>query len=184
MQKKLVAIFCAGALMLGFVSAAQAQKVGFCDFRRLASEAPQFKDAQQTIEAEFQPRYKQLQAQQKDFEAKVQKYQRDSATMAEAERGKTERDLRDVQISLGRKQKELEEDAQLRQQELGHTVEAQMFAEVERVAKSQGYDLIVRDAAFRSDNIDITASVLASLQAKAKTSVAPATAPAAKPASK
>ena len=174
MHKKLTAVLCAGALGLGFVSVAQAQKVGFCDYRRLSQEAPQIKEAQATVQSEFQPKAKQFETQKKDFEARVQKYQRDQATMAEAERTKTERDLRDSQIALERKQKELEEDLQLRQQEVMHNIEVLVQAEVEKVARAQGYDLIVRDAAYRSDSIDVTQQVLSSLQAKAGTPVAPA----------
>ena len=181
MHKKLMALFCTCALSMGLVSVAQAQKVGFCDFRRLSAEAPQIRESMQAVQAEFEPRIKQFQAQVKDYEARVQKFQRDQATMADAERGKTEREIRDLQISLGRKQKEIEEDQQLRQQEVGHQVEALVLGEVEKVAKAQGYDLIVRDAAFRSESIDVTQAVLNSLQAKAKAAAPAAAAAPAKP---
>lgn len=186
MHTKLIVVVAAGLMSLGMVSVAQAQKVGFCDFRRLSTEVPQIRERLQEVEAQFQPRIKQFQAQVKDFEARAQKFQRDQATMADAERTKTERELRDTQISLGRKQKEIEEDQQLAQQEVGHKIEVEVLAEVERVAKAQGYDLIVRDAAFRSDSIDITQAVLNSLSAKAKTAApaTPAAPPAAKPSSK
>lgn len=180
MHKKLIALLGAGVLCVGFATAAEAQKVGFCDYRRLNAEAPQIREAMQAVQGEFQPKVKALQAQQKDFEGRVQKFQRDQATMADSERTKAERELRETEIGLARKQKEIEEDFQLRQNEVLRQVEALVLGEVEKVAKAQGYDLIVRDAAFRADNIDVTQAVLNSLQAKAKAS-APA-APAASPA--
>ena len=56
-----------------------------------------------------------------------------------------------------------------------------VLGEVEKVAKAQGYDLIVRDAAFRSESIDVTQAVLNSLQAKAKAAAPAAAAAPAKP---
>jgi outer membrane protein len=186
MHKKFIALHCDGALGAGFASVAEAQKVGFCDYRRLTAEAPQSRDAMAAVQGEFQPKAKLLQGQQKEFEARVQKFQRDQATMADSEKSKVERELRDTEIGLARKEKELQEDFQLRQNEELRKIEALVLGEVEKVAKANGYDLIVRDAAYRSDNIDVTQQVLNSLQAKAK-SAAPASAapaPAGKPAGK
>ena len=56
-----------------------------------------------------------------------------------------------------------------------------LLANPRAALKAQGYDLIVRDAAFRSESIDVTQAVLNSLQAKAKAAAPAAAAAPAKP---
>ena len=161
----------AAALVLGLAAApivAAQNKIGVVDYRRLVAESPQAREAQNALEAEFGPRQKQLQAQAKDFETKGQKFERDSATMSDSERARTQKELRDMQIALERRNKELQEDADLRKNEELQKVQRAIVEEVQKLAKSQGYDLVLAEGViYRTDAIDLTAPVLASLQAKA-----------------
>jgi len=173
----------AAALVVGLAAApiaAAQSKIGVVDYRRLIAESPQAREAQTAMQTEFEPRQKQLQAQAKDFDARQQKYERDSATMSDAERARTQKELRDIQITLERRGKELQEDVDLRKNEELQKVQRAIIEEVQRLAKAQGYELVLAEGViYRADAIDITAPVLASLQAKAPKTAAAATAPAA-----
>lgn len=178
MYKTLKILLATVALGLAMPAVAQT-KIGVVDYNRLLAEAPQAKAAAQTLETEFGPRQKQLEAQRKDLEAKVQKFERDQATMAEAERTKQQRELRDQQLNFERRAKEFQEDGQLRQNEELQRVQRLIIQEVQNYAKAQGYDLVIAQGViYRSDAIDITPQVLQTLE---KRGPAAAAAPAPKP---
>jgi outer membrane protein len=160
------------------VGYAEAQKIAYVDYQRLLSEAPQAKAAAQALEGEFGPRQKQLETARKDLEGRMQKFDRDQATMAEAERTKTQRELRDTQLAFERRAKEFQEDGQMRQNEELQRVQKLIVESVRAFAKTQGLDLVIAQGViYNSDSVDVTAQVLANLQSKA--AAAPAAAPAA-----
>src|SRR5260221_7653599 len=140
--KPLIAVGIA-SLALAPVAFAQAQKIAYVDYQRLLSESPQAKSATTTLEAEFGPKQKQLEAQSKEFEAKKQKFERDQATMAEGERTKAQRELRDQQLTLERRVKEFQEDGQMRQNEELHRGQKMIVEPVRGYAKAQGYALAI-----------------------------------------
>jgi outer membrane protein len=178
MYKTLKILLATAALGLAMPAVAQT-KIGVVDYNRLLAEAPQAKSAAATLETEFGPRQKQLEAQRKELEAKMQKFERDQATMAEAERTKQQRDLRDQQLNFERRAKEFQEDGQLRQNEELQRVQRMIIQEVQNYAKAQGYDLVIAQGViYRSDSIDITPAVLQTLE---KRGPAPAAAAAPKP---
>jgi outer membrane protein len=184
-RKSLFALLLATLALAGAASAEAQQKIAVVDSQRLLAEAPQARAATQTLENEFGPRQKQLEAQKKDFEARAQKFERDQATMAEAERTKTQRELRDAQLNFERRAKEFQEDVQMRQNEELQRVQKAIFESVRAYAKEKGYDIVLASGViYASEGVDITAQVLANLQAKAATAPAAPTAPAAAPAPK
>ncbi|HXQ64807.1 MAG TPA: OmpH family outer membrane protein [Steroidobacteraceae bacterium] len=169
------------SLGLAPAASAQAQKIAYVDYQRLLSDSPQARAAAQALEAEFGPKQKQLETQRKDLEARMQKFDRDQSTMAEAERTKTQRELRDAQLTFERRAKEFQEDGQMRQNEELQRVQKLIVESVRAYAKSQGFDLVIAQGViYSSDSVDITSQVLSNLQLKAAAATAaPATAPAA-----
>ena len=107
-----------------------------------------------------------------------EKLTRDSAVMSEAERSKAERELRDAQRDMARKQNEFVEDLNVRRnEELGRLQKTLLSA------RTQGYDLVIGDGVlFAKDAINITPQVLSAIRAKAP--AAPATAAPKPPAEK
>jgi outer membrane protein len=155
---------------------ADGQKIAVVDSQRLLAEAPQARAALTTLEAEFGPRGKTLEAQKKDLESRAQKFERDQATMSEAERTKTQRDVRDTQVNFERRLKEFQEDVQLRQNEELQKVQKSIYEAVRVFGKSQGYDIVLLAGGviYNADAVDITPQVLSSLQAKASAPAAAA----------
>ncbi len=153
-------------------------KIGVVNVPRLLEEAPQAKSAMQALQDEFAPRQREIVAQTKDLKAKEEKLQRDGAVMAENERRNFEKDLRDGQREVQRKQNEYVEDLNLRRNEELGKLQRSLLQEVQTYAKASNYDLVVGDGVlFRNDSIDVTAQILSALQAHYK-----ATGPAPKPA--
>jgi outer membrane protein len=154
---------------------AQALKVGFVNFGRLLEESPQAKAAQQALEGEFLPRQREVAAQQKSLEEKSDKLKKEAAVMSEADRIRTEREIRDLELNVQRRFKELQEDLNMRRNEEVGRMQRALLQEVQAYAKANGYQLIVSEGVlFAAEGIDITPQVVAAIKSK---SPAPATPP-------
>jgi outer membrane protein len=105
--------------------------------------------------------------------------------MAENERRNVEKDRRDGQREMARKQNEYVEDLNLRRNEELGKLQRSLLQEVQAFARSANYDLVVGDGVlYVNESMDITAQVLTALQQRFKTGgaakpAAPATKPAA-----
>jgi outer membrane protein len=175
----------AGLALLAPLGAAHAElKIAVVNVPRLLEEAPQAKSAMQALQDEFAPRQRSIVAEQKDLKAKEEKLQRDGAVMAENERRNAEKDLRDGQREMARKQNEYVEDLNLRRNEELGKLQRSLLQEVQTFARGSNYDLVVGDGVlYVNESLDITAQVLSALQARYKSSGgAAAPKPAAKPA--
>ncbi len=154
---------------------AQALKVGFVNFGRLLEESPQAKAAQQALEGEFLPRQREVAAQQKSLEEKTDKLKKEAAVMSEADRIRTEREIRDLELNVQRRFKELQEDLNMRRNEEVGRMQRSLLQEVQAYAKANGFQLIVSEGVlFAAEGIDITPQVVAAIKSK---SPAPATPP-------
>jgi len=160
-------------------------KMGVVNFQKLLEEAPQTKNAMQALENEFAPRRRELLTMQNDLKAKDEKLQKEGAVMAEADRAKAEKSLRDQQREFSRKAGEFQDDASTRRNEEIGKVQRYLVSEIQTYANAQGFDLVLGDGVFFAKGpLDITANVLAVLATKPATLPAAAAAPAAAPAAK
>ncbi len=172
----ILAVGLCGLMMSGTASAEI--KMGVVNFQKLLEEAPQTKTAMQALENEFAPRRRELLTIQNDLKAKDEKLQKEGAVMAEADRAKAEKSLRDQQREFSRKAGEFQDDASTRRNEEIGKVQRYLVQEIQGYANAQGYDLVLGEGVFFAKGpLDITANVLAVLNTK------PATLPAASPAS-
>jgi outer membrane protein len=153
-------------------------KLGVVNFQKLLEEAPQTKAAMQALENEFAPRRRELLTMQNDLKAKDEKLQKEGAVMAEADRAKAEKTLRDQQREFSRKAGEFQDDASTRRNEEIGKVQRYLVNEIQGYAVAQGFDLVLGEGVFYAKApYDITANVLAVLATK------PAALPAQAPAS-
>jgi outer membrane protein len=176
----------------GFMLSAPASaeiKLGVVNFQKLLEEAPQTKSAMQDLENEFAPRRRELMTMQNDLKARDEKMQKEGALMAEADRQKAEKALRDEQREFSRKAGEFQDDASQRRNEELNKVQRYIASEISTYSAAQGFDLVLGESFFVKPTYDITAQILEVLKTKpAKlppSAAAPAgAAPAAKPPAK
>jgi outer membrane protein len=155
-------------------------KIGVVSFQKLLEEAPQTKTAMQALENEFAPRRRELLTMQNDLKARDEKLQKEGAVMAEADRAKTEKALRDQQREFSRKAGEYQDDASARRNEELGKVQRYLASEVQGYASAQGFDLVLADGVlYNKPAFDITANILALLATKPATLPATTPAPAA-----
>jgi outer membrane protein len=154
-------------------------KMGVVNFQKLLEDAPQTKTAMQALENEFAPRRRELLTMQNDLKARDDKLQKEGAVMAEADRAKAEKTLRDQQREFQRKAGEFQDDASTRRNEEIGKVQRYLVSEIQVYGNAQGFDLVLGEGVFFAKGpLDITANILAVLVTK------PATLPAAPPAPK
>ena len=161
-------------------------KVGYVDFQKLMAEAPQVKSAMQSLQNEFGPRQRELVAMQNDLKARDEKLAKEGAIMAEADRAKAVKSLRDQQREFSRKGGEFQDDLSTRKNEEIGKVQRYLLDEIRTYSSAQGFDLVLGEGVFWSKpQLDITAQVLEVLKSKPAnlpaSSPKPAAAPSAKP---
>jgi outer membrane protein len=154
------------ALAAGFATAAD-YKIGFVNTERLFREATPAKRAQQKLEKEFAQRDAELgklTRQVRELQALLDK---DSATMAEADRRAKERDLANLTRDMQRAQREFREDLNLRRNEELAGVQDRANKVIQQIAEAEKFDLILQDpVVFASQRIDITEKVIKALADK------------------
>jgi outer membrane protein len=154
------------ALAAGFATAAD-YKIGFVNTERLFREAAPAKRAQQKLEKEFAQRDAELgklTRQVRELQALLDK---DSATMAEADRRAKERDLANLTRDMQRAQREFREDLNLRRNEELSGIQDRANKVIQQIAEAEKFDLILQDpVVFASQRIDITEKVIKALADK------------------
>src|SRR5580698_7200190 len=157
------------ALMVSQQASAEI-KIGYVDFQKLMSEAPQVKSAMQALQNEFGPRQRELVAMQNDLKARDDKLAKEGAIMAEADRAKAEKSLRDQQREFSRKGGEFQDDLSTRKNEELGKVQRYLLDEIRTYSSAQGFDLVLGEGVFWSKpQLDITAQVLEVLESKPAT---------------
>jgi outer membrane protein len=158
-------------------------KIGYVDFQKLMSEAPQVKSTMQALQNEFGPRQRELVAMQNDLKARDEKLAKEGAIMAEADRAKAEKQLRDQQREFSRKGGEFQDDLSTRKNEELGKVQRYLLEEIRTYSSAQGFDLVLGEGVFyNKPQLDITAQVLEVLKSKPASLPASAPKPAAAPA--
>ena len=171
------ALVAGAALAVAGTALAAELKIGYVNFGRLLEESPHAKAAQTTLEGEFLPRQRDIAAQQKTLQEKSDRLKREAAVMSEADRNRTEREVRDLELNLQRRFNELQEDMNLRRNEEVGKMQRALIQEVQAYAKANGFQLVVSEGVlYATDAVDITPQVVAAMKARA-----PAATPAATP---
>src|SRR5580692_4233894 len=158
-------------------------KIGVVNFQKLMEEAPQVKSAMQALQNEFGPRQRELVTMQNDLKSRQEKLEKEAAVMAEADRVKAEKVLRDEQREFSRKGGEFQDDLSTRKNEEIGKVQRYLLEEIRTYSSAQGFDLVLGEGVFyNKPQLDITAQVLEVLKSKPATLPAAPAKPAAAPA--
>jgi outer membrane protein len=158
--------------LCGLVASQQANadmKIGVVNFQKLMEEAPQVKSAMQALQNEFGPRQRELVTMQNDLKSRDEKLAKEAAVMAEADRIKAEKTLRDQQREFSRKGGEFQDDLSTRKNEEIGKVQRYLVSEVQAYSAAQGFDLVLVESLYAKPALDITAQILEVLKSKPAT---------------
>ena len=147
---------------------ALAGKVGIVNAERILRESTQAIQSEQTLRKEFESRQAAVTEAAKKFKAKVEAYQKESSKMSEDARKARERELAAEERSIQRRDRELREDLNRRRNEELQVILSKANSVIARIAKAEGYDLIVQESVWFDPAVDITDKVLKAMAGKQK----------------
>lgn len=158
---------CAAVLALCWSSVASVQaqesKIGFVSTERIFREATLAKTAQAKIEQEFSKRDREIQDLAARLKAMSEKFDKDGPVLSESDRIKRQRELIDLDKDFQRKQREIREDLNQRQNEERAIISERAYKVTKQIAEAEKIDIIFQDAVYVSPRIDITDKVLKAL---------------------
>jgi len=146
---------------------AQELKIGYVNSERVLREAAPAKAAQTKLEAEFGKRERELTEQATRLKAAADKMEKDAPTLSPTEQQRRQRELVEQDRDIQRKRREFQEDLnQRRNEELAAVVERANRV-IKQIFDGEKYDLILQEAVFASNKVDITDKVIRGLNAPA-----------------
>ena len=159
-RKTLVAV-ALGLATLGV--AAQDLRIGFVNLERILRDSNSAKAAQTKLEQEFSRREKEVQALAAQLKSASEKFEREAPTLPEAQRTTRQRQLVEQDRDFQRKQREFQEDLNMRKNEELQSVLERANRVIRQVAEAEKFDLVIQEAVYINPKHDITDKVLSGL---------------------
>jgi outer membrane protein len=146
-------------------SASAADKIGFVDLPRLLQDSPQRQQASERVEKEFAARKEKIDNIATRIKATEADVKRNADSMSSSQLKSKERQMIALQRELKREQEYFNEDLSLRNNEELKELQNVIFQTIEKVAKREGYDLVLAEGiAYYSDKVNITSIILEQLK--------------------
>lgn len=142
---------------------AQEIKVGYVSLDRILRDSAPARAGGLKLEAEFAKRDKELQEMGARLKTAAERFDKDSPVLSEADRGKRQREVQEMDREFQRRQREFREDFNQRRNEEVQTLIDRAQRVVRQIAEQEKFDLILQDAVFNSARVDITDRVLKAL---------------------
>ncbi|CAH9052434.1 Chaperone protein Skp [Pseudoalteromonas holothuriae] len=172
-MKKLIKTTAMGlmaALMMGTSVSALAHKVGIVDMQSIYKQLPQMAKIEQQLQSEFSEPRQALEKLQGDMRFEMEKFQRESATMSDADKEVLRTKIQGMQKELAEKGRPLEQAIKQRQNEELAKVQKLIIDAIEDVAKSGKFDEVkVKDTTiyFNPDKVaDLSDKVVEAVSKK------------------
>jgi outer membrane protein len=168
MISKKLALIALALSTLGATAFAQDSKIGYINTQRITTESAIAKAAQVKLEQEFSRRGKELGDLQASLKTFSEKFERDTPTMTESQRGSRQKEFAELNRDFQRKQREYQEDLNGRRNEELQQVLEKATKAVRVVADAEKYDLVIQEVVYSNTKHDITEKVLKILNSGAK----------------
>ena len=150
-------------VLVAFPGMVLAEKIGYVDARRLIDESPQGQSELKKLEDEFAARNRDIKGRVDLFESKEAELQKNAVLMAPEELEAKTEELRSMQRDLRRDQQDYNEEYNARRNRSLAGLQKIISEAVIDIARRDKYDLIVQQAVFASDSINVTDVVLEEL---------------------
>jgi outer membrane protein len=136
-------------------------KVGYVQLERIMKESPQMIESGKKLEKEFGARSAELERLAKQINEQETPMNSEASTASESDRRNKEQNLNALKLDFQRKQRELNEDVNLRKNEELSGLQDRINKAVTSVSEAEGYDLVIYSgAAYVGKKVDITDKVL------------------------
>ena len=152
------------AFFLPAVSAQSVTRIGFVDPVRLIEQAPQGAKALESLEDEFRTRDEELKNLHDRIQAMEADLEKNILVMDATDAQTRQREIENLKRRLARSQQEAREDYNLRRNEELAKLQTLVRQVIVDLARDRGFDLVVEQAVYVSDAVDITDQVLEVLE--------------------
>jgi outer membrane protein len=156
-------VMAAALAVMSLSVSAQSLRIGYVNLERILRDSTSAKAAQTKLEKEFASREKEIQNLAAQLKSASEKFEREAPTLAEGQRTTRQRQLIDQDREFQRKQREFQEDLNLRKNEELQGVLERANRVIRQIAESEKYDLIVQEAVYINPKHDITDKVIGGL---------------------
>ena len=159
MIRKFSAMLFSIFLLLPLTGSAEMEifKIGYVVVEKVLKDAPQTAASNKKLEKEFKSRTDGLQKKVKAIQKQEKDFNKNSVTMAAADRQKAQKKIQNSKIEIQRIERELREDIDIRRREEIGKLQQKINEAIEEMAKIDKYDLILyQGVAYASKEIDIT----------------------------
>jgi len=159
--KKIAVI--AGAIMLAGVGVCQAadMKVAIVNVQQLLQSSPRVATLSKKLEGQFKDRQTKIGDEQKSLQDELDKFKKESPTMSQKEKDKTQKKISDERSELVKKVVAYQQDLQKEQNKVMQNILGDLNGIVSTIAKAQSYTLVLDSQAviYAGDGNDITKEV-------------------------
>ncbi len=147
-------------LLVSAANAQQVVRIGFIDPVRLIEQAPQGGRVLEELEIEFQPSNQSLMKQHNRIQEMEADLEKNILVISASDAQARQRELDNLKRRLKRSQQEAREDYNLRRNEEIGKLQTLVREIIVELAKEEGYDLIIEQAVYVSEAVNLTDEVL------------------------
>ncbi|NVM79892.1 outer membrane protein [Duganella sp. SG902] len=140
-----------------------ASRIAWISPERIYNESKLAKLAEEKLKEEFKSREKAMNDMAGRLKAASEKLDKDAPSLSEADRVKRQRDVFELDKEYQRRQREFREDLSQRTNEERQAISEKATKIIKQLASVEGFDIVLQDAVWASNRIDITDKVLSAL---------------------
>ena len=154
------------AILALIVTAAYSEdlKIGFVNTERVFKESAPAVRSQKKLQQEFSVREAEIKAVDNEAKEIRQRLEKDSLILEETQRRNLEAELGRLSREMQRLQREFQEELNLAKNTEMKVILKIANEAIQKIAVSEKFDLILQEAVYRSDRLDITDKVIEALK--------------------
>jgi outer membrane protein len=162
---KLALIACLIAVPFSLDVNAEEVKIGYVNIERIFREAPAAIRGGKKLNQDFETRKQELQRMADDIKSQQSALSEKGKSLPDSERRAKEADMAESSVRFQRRQKELQEEIKVRQNEETSALLQKANKAIIQIAESENLDIVLQEAIAVSGRVDITEKVIKKLTA-------------------
>ena len=162
---KLAVIACLIAVPFSLDVNAEEVKIGYVNIERIFRDAPAAIRGGKKLNQDIETRKQELQRMADDIKSQQSALSEQGKSLPDSERRAKEADLAESSVRFQRRQKELQEEIKVRQNEETSALLQKANKAIIQIAESENLDIVLQDAIAVSGRVDITEKVIKKLTA-------------------
>ena len=135
-------------------------KIGVVNMERILRESKTAQCASDRLNEEGQRRQEEIEAMSRRFKTKLERFEKDAASMSEAERVNERRELAEMERDVTRRSREAREEFNQRRNEEVLLLQNRAARIIQDVSRREHFDLVLYEFFYASDRIDLTKRVI------------------------